>query len=63
VSKQNIAIRSDPKHVEQMAQSIADVLEVARETKTDQANIAIALKLLGAAHEESWVTPDEPPAS
>jgi len=57
VSKQNITVKSDPKHVEQMAQSIVDVLEVAKQTKTDQSNIAIALKLLGSAHEESWVAP------
>jgi len=60
VSKQNITVKSDPKHVEQMAQSIVDVLEVAKQTKTDQSNIAIALKLLGSAHEESWVAPEAP---
>jgi hypothetical protein len=60
VSNRNITIKSNPEHISQMAQSIVDVLEVARATKTDQSNIAIALKLLGGAHEESWVVPEEP---
>lgn len=60
MSKQNIVVKSDPEHIGQMAQSIVDVLEVAKATKTDQSNIAIALKLLGSAHEESWVVPEAP---
>ena len=60
MSKQNIIVKSDPKHIEQMAQSIVDVLEVAKATKTDQSNIAIALKLLGGAHEETWAVPEAP---
>lgn len=58
----NIVIRSDPKHVEQMAQSVVDVFEVGKATKMDQATIQMGLRLLGNAHEETWTVPTEPQA-